>query len=98
MAFIIDNQTLEDLSILGRHRSGSVYHLFNSTQTRGGAHILEEMFLYPLSDRHKIRQRSGTLQYFQEKQIAFPFRNEAFDAIELYLENTDERSILAGDE
>ena len=98
MAFIIDKQTLDDLNILGKHRGGSIYHLFNTTQTRGGAQILEEMFQYPLSDRHKIRQRSEIIQYFQEKNVSFPFRNEAFDAIEHYLENTDERTMIAAEE
>ena len=98
MAFIIDKQTLDDLNIIGRRRGDAIYSLFNKTQTRGGAQVLEEMFLYPLSDRYKINQRSGIIQYFQQKNIAFPFKNEAFDAIELYLENTDERTKLAAEE
>src|SRR6185295_14954163 len=98
MAFIIDKQTLDDLNIIGKRRGDAIYSIFNKTQTRGGAQVLEEMFLYPLSDRYKINQRSGIIQYFQQKNIAFPFKNEAFDAIELYLENTDERTKLAAEE
>ena len=95
MAFIIDKQTLDDLHIFRHHRGTSIYELFNTTRTRGGARILEDMFLYPLSDIDRINQRSAILRYFQEKNVAFPFRNEAFDVIEHYLENTDSRTKIA---
>ena len=48
MAFIIDRQTINDLNIFGKVRGNSVYGVFNSTRTRGGAQLLEEMFHYPL--------------------------------------------------
>ena len=92
MSFITDKQTLDDLHIFGKSRDGAIYNLFNTTQTRGGAQVLEEMFLYPLSDKDKINRRSTILQYFQGKNASFPFRNDAFDAIEHYLGNTDERT------
>lgn len=98
MSFIIDKQTLDDLHIFGKHRGDALYNLFNKTQTRGGAAILENMFLYPLSDRDKINQRSDIIRYFRGKDVAFPFRNEAFDAIEYYLENTDDRTKIAAQE
>lgn len=91
MSFIVDKQTLDDLHIFGK-RGNAVYNLFNTTQTRGGAQELEEMFRYPLADLGRINQRSAIIRYFRELQPAFPFRNEAFDAIEHYLENADERS------
>ena len=47
MSFKIDKQTLDDLAIFGNNRTKSVYDIFNRTRTRGGAKILEEMFLYP---------------------------------------------------
>lgn len=98
MSFTIDKQTLDDLHIFGKSRGGAIYNLFNTTQTRGGAQVLEEMFLYPLSAREKINKRSDIIKYFQEKNVGFPFRNEAFDAIEHYLENTDDRSRLSPEE
>ncbi|AXY73109.1 DNA mismatch repair protein [Paraflavitalea soli] len=99
MAFIADKQTLDDLNIFGKHRSGGIYHLFNKTHTNGGARLLEEMFTYPLSDAEKINRRSRIIQYFLQKQASFPFANEAFDAIEHYLSNTDERSrLVEGDD
>ncbi len=50
MSFITDQQTLDDLNIFGKRGSDSVFQLFNQTNTRGGAAILKEMFIYPLSD------------------------------------------------
>jgi DNA mismatch repair protein MutS len=98
MAFTIDKQTLDDLQIFGKYRSGSIYNLFNTTQTRGGAQALEEMFMYPLSDREKINRRSDIIKFFQQCKVAFPFRHDAFDAIEHYLGNTDERTKIAPEE
>ena len=56
MSFKIDKQTLDDLAIFGNNRTKSVYDIFNRTRTRGGAKILEEMFLYPLSDADQINE------------------------------------------
>ena len=94
MSFIVDKQTLDDLNIFGKQR-GAIYNIFNNTQTRGGALLLEEMFNYPLSDAARIDQRMAIISYFQEQKLQFPFPIESFDAIEHYLENTDERSKLA---
>jgi DNA mismatch repair protein MutS len=98
MAFATDKQTLDDLNIFGKHRGSTIYNLFNKTHTRGGAQVLEDMFLYPLSDVDAINRRSSIIQYFQQKKVDFPFRNEAFDAIEHYLGNTDERTQIAAEE
>ena len=64
MAFIIDRQTINDLNIFGKVRGNSVYGVFNSTRTRGGAQLLEEMFHYPLSDAERINHRSTVIRYF----------------------------------
>lgn len=98
MSFIIDKQTMEDLTIFGKQRGGAIYHLFNKTQTKGGAEVLKEMFLYPLSDWSKINKRSAIIRYFKEKNASFPFRNAAFDAIEYYLSNTDMRTKIVVEE
>jgi len=98
MSFIIDKQTLDDLNIFGKYRSGSIYNLFNTTQTRGGAQLLEELFMYPLSDMDKINKRSDIIKYFRDHPVAFPFRNESFDAIEHYLGNTDDRTRIVPEE
>ena len=76
MSFIIDKQTLDDLHIFGKHREGAIFNLFNKTQTRGGAQVLEDMFLYPLADINRINRRSDIIKYFQQKNVTFSFRNE----------------------
>lgn len=97
MAFNTDNQTLEDLKIIGRGEH-SVVSLFNRTVTRGGAELLEEMFRYPLSDAKAINRRSGSIRDLAAANLAFPFRPELFDAVEQYLADTDERTRLAPEE
>lgn len=94
MSFKIDKQTLNDLVIFGNSRTKSVYDIFNRTHTRGGAKILEEMFLYPLCDADQINERSSLIRYYRDSEISFPFRSEIFDALEFYLENTDRRTQL----
>jgi DNA mismatch repair protein MutS len=98
MLFTTDKQTLDDLNIFGKHGGDSVYNIFNRTSTRGGAHLLEEMFRYPLSDEQAINRRSGIIQYFAVSGRAFPFSPALFDAAEPYLANTDERTKLMPEE
>ncbi|HEX9511357.1 MAG TPA: DNA mismatch repair protein [Puia sp.] len=97
MRFITDNQTLEDLKILGRG-DNSVMSIFNRTVTRGGAELLDELFRYPLSDANAINHRSGIIQYFASIKAVFPFSGELFDVLEQYLSHTDERTRLSPDE
>ncbi|MDD2425968.1 MAG: DNA mismatch repair protein [Bacteroidales bacterium] len=94
MAFKADSQTINDLKIIGDSKGNDIYTLFNRTRTRGGASILKDMFLYPLSRAEDIRGRVSTIKYFCEGNICFPFRSDLFDTIEFYLSNTDERSRL----
>ena len=94
MLFTTDKQTLDDLNIFGKRDSHSIYLIFNRTGTRGGAALLEEMFLYPLSDAGAINRRSGIIRSFAGEGIAFPLAPVLFDAIESYLSNTDERTKL----
>ena len=94
MSFKIDKQTLDDLAIFGNNRTKSVYDIFNRTRTRGGAKILEEMFLYPLSDAGQINERSDVIRYYRDIAAEFPFRSEIFDTMEFYLGNTDRRTQL----
>ena len=74
MSFKIDKQTLDDLAIFGNNRTKSVYDIFNRTRTRGGAKILEEMFLYPLSDADQINERSDVIRYYRDIEAEFPQR------------------------
>jgi len=85
MSFIADKQTLDDLNLLGKYKSHSIYSLFNKVRTAGGERLLESMFQYPLTTPEEINRRSSTFRYFQEKQLEFPFQNGAFRAAENYL-------------
>lgn len=94
MGFIIDKQTLRDLGIFEKRGTDSIYSIFNSTCTKGGANLLEEWFLYPLDQAEKINKRAATIHFFQVKKMGFPFRGEALDAAEYYLSRNDQRSRL----
>lgn len=85
MSFIADKQTLDDLNLLGKYRSHSVYSLFNKVHTAGGERLLEFMFQYPLTVPEEINHRSSLLRYFQEKGLEFPFQNGSFRVAENYL-------------
>ncbi len=95
MIFNTDKQTLDDLNIFGKRGADSIYSLYNNTATRGGAEILEKMFLYPLSDVAAINDRSNTLQFFAKLKIKFPFRTEHLDSAETYVGMTDKRTKLS---
>ncbi|MDB5158062.1 MAG: mismatch repair protein [Mucilaginibacter sp.] len=95
MNFNTDKQTLDDLNILGKPGTDSVYALYNNTYTRGGADILEQMFLYPLADVSVINNRCQTFQYFSSLKSKFPFRTENLDSAENYLSMTDKRTMLS---
>lgn len=94
MVFDIDTQTLNDLAVFGVGRAKTVYEIFNQVKTRGGAKLLEEMFLYPLAEVESIRKRVNMIRYYGEHKTNFPFRSSIFDAVEFYLDNTDSRSQL----
>lgn len=95
MKFNTDQQTLDDLNILDKPGRESIYSLYNNTHTRGGADILENMFLHPLADFAAINNRSGTLQYFCSANVKFPFMSEHLDSAEIYLAMTDQRTKLS---
>ncbi len=98
MSFIIDKQTLNDLGIFSRNKEISVYGLYNTTSTRGGAQILEEMFYNPLDNEELIRRRSSLISYFRNREQAFPFRPSWFDAAEFYLSDKDSRTRITADD
>lgn len=88
MSFIADKQTLEDLNLLGRYKSNSIYYLFNKTITDGGSQLLEEMFRNPLTDAEQINERVRGFQYFSNHPVQLPFTREAFAVMENYLRST----------
>ena len=98
MSFIIDKQTLDDLSVFGHRQDRSIYGIYNLTHTRGGARIMEEMFLNPLDDCRQIERRAALIDYFRRHDVDFPFEGGWFDAAEFYLSNTDSRTRLEADD
>ncbi|WP_431210962.1 hypothetical protein ACQ86N_34205 [Puia sp. P3] len=85
MNFITDQQTLNDLNLLGKHRRGSVFSLFSQVRTRGGERLLEEMFRHPLTDAEAINSRSGLIRYFSALDMVFPMSGSQVEAMENYL-------------
>ncbi len=87
MNFITDQQTLNDLNLLGKHRRGSIFSLFCKVHTRGGERLLEEMFRHPLTAPETINNRSGLFRYFSSLGLVFPFSGAQVEAMESYLES-----------
>jgi DNA mismatch repair ATPase MutS len=86
MSFSIDNQTLDELNLLGKFRAGSVYSLFNQVKTRGGEQLLDSMFRTPLTDAEAINERSSIFQLFQTNRTAFPFDVQEVSLMREYLD------------
>lgn len=95
MSFITDQQTLNDLNLLGKHRRGSIFGLFCKVHTTGGERLLEEMFRHPLTDAEAINQRSGLFRYFAGRRLVFPLSGALVDAMENYLESPGDAHLLA---
>jgi len=98
MYFTTDQQTLNDLNLFSRPGVASIFGIYNRTLTSGGAAILEEMFRYPLGDEALINARSTLIRDFLKTGTGFPFKAEHFAAIEEYLADTDERTMLTRQE
>ncbi|HEY0176686.1 MAG TPA: DNA mismatch repair protein [Pedobacter sp.] len=91
-----DEQTIEDLGIFGKHNDSGIYHLYDQTQTRGGEALLKKLFLHPIADKDEINRRSGIIEYFATRKIAFPFDAILFDMAEKYLTNVQEQGKIKG--
>lgn len=94
MSFNIDNQTLEELNLLGKFRQGSVYSLFNQVKTRGGEQLLDSMFRSPLGDAKSINERSLIFQFFQESKLVFPFDIQEISQMREYLDTGTGKNAL----
>jgi DNA mismatch repair protein MutS len=95
MSFITDQQTLNDLNLLGRHRRGSIFSLFCKVHTTGGERLLEQFFRHPLTDAGAINQRSGLFKYFAGLGLAFPLTGLQVEAMESYLESPGDGNLPA---
>ena len=73
MNFTIDRQSLDELNLMGKFRSGSVYFLFNRLKTRGGEQLLDQLFSTPLTSADAINKRVAVFRFFQQARLEFPF-------------------------
>jgi DNA mismatch repair protein MutS len=85
MQFITDKQTLADLNLLGKYKTGSLFNFFNRVKTKGGELLLEEMFRAPLTDTAAINGRSGSIDYLQKTRIEFEIDNDHMEDAMQYL-------------
>lgn len=97
MPFTTDQQSINDLNIIGNRGQESIYSIFAGTNTRQGAVLLEDMFRHPLSEADAINHRSNIFHYFTLYRQDFPFDRTLFDIIERYLSITDDRVRLDQD-
>ena len=94
MSFSIDKQTLDELNLTGKFRTGSVYALFNKVKTNGGERLLDHMFRYPLEEVTAINQRREILQYFQHSAYVFPFDVQQLSQMREYIDAAGSQNAL----
>jgi DNA mismatch repair protein MutS len=82
MKFFADKQTLDDLNILGRHKSKSMSRLFDTVITEGGRKLMDFMFKNPLTNFEDLNTRSSIFRYFEALAIPFPFTVEEVNILE----------------
>lgn len=92
--FEIDAQTSEDLNLLGKYKSGSVYRIFNEVKTAGGEQLMEQRFQQPVTDPEEINRRTKFFSYIQSKSLDFPFDGELLTNVEEYLRITGSSSAV----
>ena len=88
MIFETDQQTLNDLNILGKYKPNSIYSLFSQTVTEGGEALLEQMFLNPLTDVEKIEERVAEFRWFEQYGQEFPVSMDQSEDVEHYLQTS----------
>jgi len=85
MPFITDKQTLTDLNLLGKYKTGSMFNLFNNVRTRGGELLLEEMFRTPLTDAASVNARAARIRYVQSLAIGLEINRDLAEQASGYL-------------
>lgn len=94
MEFVTDQQTLDDLNILGRYNASSIFHLFNQTVTNEGSRLLENMFKHPLTDVDSINERTSVLSFFGNLNVELPFDGDDMEMVENYIRNPESKNRL----
>lgn len=95
MNFIADNQTLEDLALLGKFNPNSVFSIFNKVKTRGGEKLLDLMFRTPMTHAASINARSRSFRYFFDHTVSLPVSGELVEKLEAYLDEARGGSYLS---
>ena len=85
MVFLTDRQTMEDLNLLGRFKKDSIINIFDSTTTRSGRQMLENMFRNPMTEAVEINSRSRMFRYYADLQLDFPFDEQQVESVEYFL-------------
>lgn len=83
--FCTDRQTTEDLSLLGKYKTDSIFSLYNRTRTKGGEQLLEQYFQHPLTEATAIEERQWNIRSLVGHSLVFPVDTKEFEALEQYL-------------
>ncbi|NML21865.1 DNA mismatch repair protein [Pseudoflavitalea sp. G-6-1-2] len=84
-SFCTDRQTTEDLNLLGKYKTDSIFSLYNRTRTKGGEKLLETYFQHPLTEAAAIEERQRSISSLVSKALAFPVEEKELEALEQYL-------------
>jgi len=93
--FVTDKQTLTDLNLLGKYKTGSMFNLFNRVKTRGGELLLEDMFRSPLTEAAAINKRAACIQYLQGIGVALSIDREQTESASHYLTESRPAGLLS---
>jgi len=89
-----DEQTINDLALIGRPGKASVFELYNKTITQGGSARLLQLFREPVSHAEEINRRAAIYHFFSREDHQFPLDAVTVGAVAYYMENDDIRSQL----
>lgn len=95
MQFVTDKQTLNDLNLLGKYKTGSMFNLFNRVKTRGGELLLEEMFRSPLTNAAAINKRAACIKYLQGLNLTYNIDRELTENASQYLTENRPANLLS---
>jgi DNA mismatch repair protein MutS len=94
MSFTVDKQTLEDLNILGKYKSNSIFSIFNQVHSEGGEKLMQYMFEQPLTDSDGINRRAELFRSFQDTACTFPFGKGELALAVSYLESNSNNRMI----
>lgn len=95
MHFITDKQTISDLNLVGKYKTGSMFNLFNRVKSKGGELLLEEMFRSPFTNAAAINKRTSIIKYLGELNINFNIDSHAMESASQYLAEGHSGNLLS---